>query len=252
MERLLSRWYVNHDISPKKWQVLRLSTGRQYFDNADIGRFSITFTKAGGVNGDTQDGLHSPVIQLENLNNWEPLDVDAVVNAGQNDAHGNLCQSFWQDSSYRGWTCGIPKVGQAAFGISNIHEVPNEDNSYTKGRCTMHVVQYQRNEYGSGNDYAFDIVLYDAAQKQLAVKQKTPVDPSSKSLEITSALPLVVVIVADGNDHSKVTFKYGAQTWGCGDGTDTGGDHQCNLGGPGEGEWGYENGNRKGDMGFNC
>jgi hypothetical protein len=40
---------------------------------------SIEYTIAGGIDGDKEDGLHHPVIQLANLNNWEPLNVDQIV-----------------------------------------------------------------------------------------------------------------------------------------------------------------------------
>lgn len=40
---------------PADWNVCYLG-GQQWFDHPKIGHFSITFTKAGGVNGDTYDG----------------------------------------------------------------------------------------------------------------------------------------------------------------------------------------------------
>lgn len=41
--------------------------GRQYFDDPNIGDYSITFTQAGGVDGNTEDGLHHPILQLANV-----------------------------------------------------------------------------------------------------------------------------------------------------------------------------------------
>lgn len=36
--------------------------GRNYFSDPSIGDFSVTYTKAGGFNGDTIDGLYSLVL----------------------------------------------------------------------------------------------------------------------------------------------------------------------------------------------
>ncbi|KAF2727549.1 hypothetical protein EJ04DRAFT_517195 [Polyplosphaeria fusca] len=109
----------------------------------------------------------------------------------------------------------------------------------------MHVVQYQRNEYGVGNEYAFDVVIFDNAKKQIGKVQKVAVDSSTKALSVSSELPYMVVVVADGNDEAPVKFSYGGQAWQNDDAS-----HQSTLGTGAEN--GYESGNRKGDMGFNC
>lgn len=41
--------------------------GRQYFNDPLIGDYSITYTQAGGVNGNTQDGLHHPILQVADV-----------------------------------------------------------------------------------------------------------------------------------------------------------------------------------------
>jgi len=43
------------------WNVC-YAGGRQYFNQPHIGDFSVTFTKAGGVNGDKQDGYALPML----------------------------------------------------------------------------------------------------------------------------------------------------------------------------------------------
>ena len=228
----------------------RLIPGRQYFSHPSVGDLSITYTKAGGKNGDTTEGLHSPIIQLANLNNWENINVDDVIAAQGDRKTGKLCDKGGSAANQQlSWKCGLPKIGEAAFGMSNYEPGSNpSQGNYVKGWCTMHIVQYQRLQFGIGNDYAFDIVLHDAVGKQIAVKQKESVDGKTKTLQVNSALPYGIVITAAGNDQANVGFAYAGQNWACGDGTQ--GRNQCTLG-LGE-EWGYESGNRKGDMGFNC
>lgn len=41
--------------------------GRQYFNDPLIGDYSINYTQAGGVNGNTQDGLHHPILQVADV-----------------------------------------------------------------------------------------------------------------------------------------------------------------------------------------
>ncbi len=118
----------------------------------------------------------------------------------------------------------------------------------------MHVVQYQRDEFGVGNDYAFDVVIYDNNKKEIGLVQKASIDAGTKQLDVTSALPYVVILTAAGDDHANVQFAYAGQSWQCGDGTTS--QNTCDLGidsnGKKEPDYGYENGNRKGDMSFQC
>lgn len=223
-------------------EILTTSSGRQYFHMDQIGDFSVTYSKAGGVDGDTTDGLHSPVLQFANIGDWEPLDLDALI-AQQGDKPGKLCDhGSWMEQKW--WTCGIPVIGQDLFGISNYE--PVSQSTYKPGWCTMHVVQWQRNENGVGADYAFDVVLYDAEQKEIGLVAKTPIDPATKSFAMYSNLPYTIVITAPGGDVDPVQFAYADQSWDSNDRT----NHQSNMGtGP---EHGYENGNREGDMGFTC
>lgn len=209
-----------------------------------IGDFSVTYSKAGGIEGDKTDGLHSPILQFANINNWEPLDLDTLI-AAQGDRPGKLCTSGKVSAQQElFWQCGVPVAGEDLFGISNY--LPVVQSTYKPGWCTMHVVQWQRNENGVGADYAFDVLIYDADQKQIGLVAKAPIDPVTKSLSVTSVLPYTVEIRAPGADEDPVQFAYADQAWDGNDRT----VHQSNMGtGP---EDGYENGNREGDMGFNC
>ena len=122
----------------------------------------------------------------------------------------------------------------------------------THGWCTMHVTQWQRNENGIGDNYAFDAQIYDAAGYLLDQFARVPIDANTKSLSLNSrSLDLDVIITADGGDDDNVKFAYGAETWACGDWATR--DHQCTLGdGKAEGQFGYDGGKREGDMGFDC
>jgi hypothetical protein len=205
---------------------------------------SVQFTKAGGVDGNKEDGLHHPIFRFKNLQNWADFDAQYFIDNTEGE-HGKLCKKTYGIGGHQiVWTCGIPKIGTAAFGLS-IFKPVDPAPGFTPGWCTMHVVQHQRNEYGIGADYAFDVVLYDAAGKVIGLTQAQPIDAKSKTLSLTSHLPYTVEIEAKGGDFDPVVFKYGDQTW-----QDNDGSHQSTFGnGP---QHGYEYGDREGDMGFHC
>ena len=116
---------------------------------------------------------------------------------------------------------------------------------YAPGWCSMHIVQYQRDEDGVGGVYNFDVTLYDANDEEIGGVHNTPVDGTTFKLNVDSALPNVMVIYAPGPDSDPLTFSYGSQTWKGNDAS-----HQCNIGtGP---DNGYQDGNRDGDCGFTC
>jgi hypothetical protein len=204
---------------------------------------SIEWSKAGGKDGNTEDGLHDPILRLKNLNNWEPLDVQKLIDNSK-DEHGNLCAKSSNDKSVE-YKCGIPKLGTAAFGITNMAQ-QDPTPGYTKGWCTMYVVQNQRDEDGIGPEYEFDIVLYDAKKKIIGSMQHKTIDAKTKSLSLTSHLPYTVEVIAKRGDNDPVVFKYSGQTW------DNNDDkvHFSTLGK--RKRHSYESGNREGDMGFAC
>ena len=107
------------------------------------------------------------------------------------------------------------------------------------------MTQRQRNEYGIGNDYAFDLLLYDAKQTPIGQITNTTIDATTKSISIDSNLPYVLMLTASGGDPDPVQFAYGGDTWSSNDQ-----GHSCNLGnGPANG---YQDGERMGDCGFTC
>lgn len=225
------------------WNVCYLG-GRQYFSHPDVGDFSITYSKAGGKDGNKEDGLHDPILQFANLNDWEKMDVQSLIDNSHGE-HGNLCKKSHVAGTQRiTYECGIPKLGTAAFGLS-IFEPVDPAPGFKSGWCTMHVIQYQRNEYGIGNEYAFDAIIYDADRKIIGKVQRAAIDANSKTLSVTSHLPYTVEIEAKGGDTDPVRFSYGGQSW-----EDNDESHQSTFSsGP---RHGYEYGNREGDMGFTC
>ena len=232
------------DLSAQ-WQVCYLG-GRQYFHDDRVGDFSITWSQAGGVNGNTEDGLHHPILQLANIGDWDPLDVEENAKRSESEGAGNLC-GWWNTAAGTeriGFGCGVPVVGKAGFGLSN-YEPVQEQGSFQPGWCTMHVVQWQRNENGVGAEYAFDVQIFDNAKVKVGQVVKAGIDAGTKTLSVTSQLPFTLEVTAAGNDEAAVGFKYGDQSWQSGDA-----EHQDTLGN-GQ-EHGYENGKREGDARFQC
>lgn len=194
----------------------------------------------------TQVSLHNPIIKLEYFS--DDLDAQAFAEKAKGNEGGNICkQSGLAADQIIDYTCGLPKMGaHSIFGMSII---PPDDPSpgYTAGWCTAHVNQYQRNEFGTGARYRFDVVMYDSVGKQIGHVQRAEVDENGH-LSITSKLPFTLELSSGDNDQAFVSFAYNGQTWSCDD--NDGGTHECTLGdGP---EWGYENGDREGDMGWTC
>ncbi|KAH7408213.1 hypothetical protein DE146DRAFT_645574 [Phaeosphaeria sp. MPI-PUGE-AT-0046c] len=225
------------------WNVCYLG-GRQYFNHPDIGDFSITFSKAGGKDGNHEDGLHDPILQFANLNDWEPMDVQKIMDDSKG-KHGNLCKKTNVAGTQRiTYECGIPKIGTAAFGLS-IFKPVDPAPGFAPGWCTMHVIQHQRNEYGVGSEYEFDVIIYDHDKKVIGKVQRAAINAGSKTLSVTSKLPYTVEVEAKGGDTDPVKFSYGGQVWQNNDKS-----HQSTF--SNGKEHGYEYGNREGDMGFTC
>ncbi|KAJ4345391.1 uncharacterized protein N0V89_011521 [Didymosphaeria variabile] len=229
------------------WNVC-YKDGEQFMHDDELGDFSVTFTQAGGVDGNTEDGLHHPVLKVAGINDWEPLDIQAVIDAQGGSIEGNVCKKA-KNGAYQSitYTCGIPKLNaNSLFGMSNYGE-DYAGEGYEPGWCTAHVSQYQRNEFGNGGKYAFDVVIYDGAGNQITTVQHQEVDDEG-NLSITSRLPVTLELHSGGDDADFVSFDYGDQAWTCDD--NDGGDHACTLGNGKE--KGYENGSRNGDMGWTC
>ncbi|KAF1936119.1 hypothetical protein EJ02DRAFT_427783 [Clathrospora elynae] len=182
---------------------------------------------------------------MANLNNWEPIEVQKIIDDQSDRESGKLCyKTQVVGTGSISWQCGLPKTGTAGFGMSSFH-APDPAPGFTPGWCTMHVVQHQRNELGVGNEYEFDVIIKDVANKDVGGVQLAAIDPITKALSVSSQLQWTVDIIAAGDGNAPVVFKYGGQTCQNGDGS-----HQSTSGnGP---ENGFADGNREGDMGFDC
>ncbi|KAK8069848.1 hypothetical protein PG994_006464 [Apiospora phragmitis] len=226
--------------------------GRQYFRHDLVGDFSVTFTQAGGKDGNKEYGLHDPVLQFAALNNWEEMKVQDVLDAQKKSGNNErqLCtgRDEGAGTERKSWRCGLPQLKRAsvsAFGINLMY--PDADQkSYNPG--TAHVIQYQRNRYGNGDKFAFGVQIFDGAGAQIGHYQKTAVDDKSW-LSVKSKLPYTFDMQAGKGGKDAVAFKYNGQTWDCGGdkSSASGSSHQCTLK-----KSGYENGDREGNMGFNC
>ncbi|CAJ2505382.1 Uu.00g127760.m01.CDS01 [Anthostomella pinea] len=225
------------------WNVCYLG-GRQYFTHDEIGDCSITYTQAGGQNGVTEDGLHHPVIQFAQLDNWEEVNFEDILAKQGDKETGNLVLKKKEigpkDIIYE---IGIPKLARAstsAFGISLIMDDADKPG-------TAHVVQYQKNEFGTGAKYQLEAQIFDGAGDQIGHTGKTEVDDSG-FISLASKLPNQVVFQVGAVDSDPLKACYASDCWTCDDGD--GGAHACNVGnGPRNG---FENGDREGDMGFTC
>ncbi|KAL9583574.1 MAG: hypothetical protein Q9212_002623 [Teloschistes hypoglaucus] len=117
--------------------------------------------------------------------------------------------------------------------------VPGKDSgstsnslNYTPGWCGVHVTQHQKqNPNDPSSHYHLDVTIYDAAQKEIG-KVTNQDAPGGQGVDVTSALPNVLIVTAQNVDADAVLFKYGDQSWGSNDQ-----EHHCNFGK-------YDNGNR--------
>ena len=189
---------------------------------------------------------------MENLNDWEPIKVQDIIDSYADDQKGGmLCHGpmdYLIDETLS-WECGLPQKGKQAFGLSNIGPDAGDDYKYKKGTCSAHVVQYQKNELGNGNEYAFDVTIRDAAGTQIGHVQHQPINPKKgMRLSVPSKLPWTLDIIVGLVDDDFVKMAYAGQVWTC-DGED-GGGHECTLGNGDE--HGYENGDREGDVKWQC
>ncbi|KAF3016547.1 hypothetical protein E8E14_012290 [Neopestalotiopsis sp. 37M] len=228
--------------SAGNWSVCYVG-GRQYFSYPELGDFSVQFT----TKDQGHEGLTGPIIAFADYNNWEPWNLTDIIKSEGDSPYGKLCTFTGQDSiQLLGWECGVPKKGaSSAFGMSLI-DPDSSKQGYTPGWCTAHVNQFQKNEYGTGSRYTFNVILYDAAGDQIGHAQSAAVDANGH-LSIDSRLPYTFEISVGDVDSDPVAFAYADQNWLCDHDTST---HDCTLGN-GKNN-GYENGDREGDMGFTC
>ena len=214
------------------------STGVNHFTDPNIGDFTVEFSKAGGKNGDTVDGLHNPIVKINNVAKGDPIDIESIIDSyPSGTSSGMLCYADSSNGALLRWGLAVPLPGRALFGLSNYNQSSTQAG-FTPGWCTMHVVQYHRNEYGVGAQYDFAVVIFAAAKKQ-------PGDAKTNALVVSSALPATIIVTPGADDAAPVNFQYNGQSW-----DSNAQDHQSTLGQGADN--GYENGNRQGDMGFTC
>lgn len=138
-----------------------------------------------------------------------------------------------------------PNLGAGVTQVIRVNP-DNEDEElikgdYISGSCGVHLTQYQKNEPKSNptGDYKLDITIKDNAGTIIGTNIGA-VAKNGVGVDVTSSLPLVLVVTAQKVDDDAVLFKYGDQSWKSNDQ-----DHHCNFGA-------YDSGNRDGDCEFNC
>ncbi|KAI0134571.1 hypothetical protein BJ170DRAFT_205328 [Xylariales sp. AK1849] len=142
------------------------------------------------------------------------------------------------------WTHEGAEKGQYKQCVEDSGETAD---TYNTGWCTAHITQWQRNENGVGNKFAFDMDIFDSQGDDMGSVSKQAVNDAG-TLSVDSGLPYTVEVSTKTSDDDFVSICYANQCWTC-DGSD-GGAHDCTLGNGKD--YGYENGNRDGDFGFTC
>jgi hypothetical protein len=140
------------------------------------------------------------------------MDVQSIIDSTEGQ-HGQLCEKVHTFGTETiSWNCGILKVDTAAFGLSIFSPV-NPAPDFTPGWCTVHVVQYQRNEYGVGADFVFDVIIYDHVKKVIRVTQQAPIVANSKTLSIKTRLAWTIEVEVKGGDNNLVIFSWSGVEW---------------------------------------
>lgn len=122
----------------------------------------------------------------------------------------------------------------------NNASAPPPSQPYTPGWCGVHVTQYQKSNPSDPNShYKLDITIKDGAQVQIGSVLGADA-PAEVAVDVGSALPYVLEVIAQNGDDDAVLFRYGDQSWGSNDQA-----HHCDFGA-------YDSGNRNGDCGFSC
>ena len=230
--------------SAKDWQVCEVGKQQFWFDKR-IGKFSIEYTGAGGINSE-RDGLHSPVLRFKNIHNWEPIVVedgarDLELTDDEVHDHPYLCfydfhkRSQFEDGRDLTWGCGIPRLGRGFDGVEN--ELPIDDRGYATGICQIHFVQHQKPDPVK-DEYSMEVWIKDANQEDIGSVYPAAPMPDRK-LSVTSELPYTVEFRTGGEDHSPVEIAYGAESF------NTDNDRRCSVGE-------YDGGSRQIDCDFRC
>ena len=230
-----------HKFSGSDFNVCYLN-GEQFFTDDAIGEFSVKWT---GIESET---LGAPELRVGSIDDGTAWDVRALAVEGENnkksDAPPKICNAKPEDFEFDGpfgenkkgeciYECGVPRLGSAGPGGRNW--LP-EKGGFASGWCGMHVTQHQKPD-PSKDQYKFDITLYDANEQQIG---KLSDAKGGKTIDVTSTLPLVMLVDGGAVDEDPVWFHYGAQVWSSNDQ-----EHHCDFGA-------YDNMKREGDCGFSC
>lgn len=108
---------------------------------------------------------------------------------------------------------------------------------FVGGSCAFHIVQHQKNEYGVGADYQYDVRIFDSIQAIIGGENALAI-PNLKTASVTSELPFTLDITSGLIDADPITFAYAGQNFN----TDS---SQCSIGD-------YDSGKRQADCGFSC
>lgn len=82
----LSRFVQDH----YEFATDRRKDGVQYFHSDGLGDFSIQFTRAGGKDGDTTDGLHTPILRAAYIDNW--TNMYPQEDSDKDGEYGHICK----------------------------------------------------------------------------------------------------------------------------------------------------------------
>ncbi|EAT77200.2 hypothetical protein SNOG_15535 [Parastagonospora nodorum SN15] len=224
------------------WNVCFVG-GRQYFNDPRIGDFSITFAEKNGK-GQGQ-GLTTPILQVKYIDDWKVLPVQGLAeeflkyedcdrqglftcNKGPYICrHGDMGNSYIQDSKLKRWTCGIPKIGKGEGPLNS--NAPTNNKGFAPGWCGIHVVQYQKPNPAK-DSYS------------LEVTRVNDIPPFVRRLFFPGWAYCKChqqAVKTGAVDADPVRFAYGGQSW------DSNDKARCSVGK-------YDNGKRQLDCGFTC
>lgn len=127
-------------------------------------------------------------------------------------------------------------TGSPIFTNATSHAPQPTATSYNPGSCGLHVTQYQKNVGGVGDQYQFDVRVFDDNGILIGATNGLPIADFS-SADIDSNLPFTILISAGAVDGDPVQFAYASHEWSTSRGCSTGG---------------YGGGNRQIDCGFDC
>lgn len=111
---------------------------------------------------------------------------------------------------------------------------------YVPGTCSIHVVQYQKDEKNLNplSDYQLEVTVYDGAKNTIGdIAKESSEEPL---LIVNSELPYNIIVATGAVDEDAVCFWYSDQWWCSNDQA-----HHCDFG-P------YNDGLRTGDCDFSC